>query len=480
MGLERAAAAIGAAIFCAACGSEPAPPPTPIGAARTDPAAIHVDGLALRDGRGRQLLFRGMNAKVAGIFDVSFDDGRKPNYVFESFDANAAARFEQLGFDALRLPISWSALEPKPLAYAPAFFAALDATLDLARAHHFAVILDMHQDGYSKEIGEDGAPLWAITPPPTKLLEGPSDDSRRTSAEVLTAGFNFFDDLPASDGRSLQDAFIAAVVKLAEHVRGRPEVLGFEAFNEPVVLSQPKLDAFHTKLADAIHRVDRDAPILFEPIATRNQNDRALIPNAPWGAGPGVYAPHVYTGWFSIPSQNGWESEDPKLLEPSMSLADGEAKAWKTPLFVTEFGCDQSIARGPKWLAAELDLQDRFLASSTAWVWEEKGTWGAVDADRKERIETLRVLARPYPRAVAGDLLAIERPDPNGLRVRYRASATTAALENELAIPDDFFADYTLTCDGAPVTKTKSAGRATFLCPGGPGEHVIVMSGTPR
>ncbi len=138
------------------------PPAAPSGSPRTDPAAVHVEGRVFRDGRGRQLLFRGYNAKVAGIFDVSFDDGRKPNYLFESFDEAAAKRFEELGFDALRLPMSWSALEPKPKTYASSFFTALDAVLDLAKAHHFQVVLDFHQDGYSKEIGEDGAPLWAI------------------------------------------------------------------------------------------------------------------------------------------------------------------------------------------------------------------------------------------------------------------------------------------------------------------------------
>lgn len=466
-------------VVLAACASDPVGS-GPTGTPRTDPDAVHVDGRVFRDGLGRQLIFRGFNAKVDGIFDVSFGDGRKPNYVFESFDEAAATRFEQLGLSALRLPIDWSALEPTPRTYASAFFAKLDAVLAMAKAHHFKVLLDMHQDAYSKEIGEDGAPLWAIVPPPAKLLEGPSDDSRRTSSEVLTAGFNFFDDLPVADGRTLQEAFVAAASAIALHVRGRPEVLAYEAFNEPVVLSQPKLDAFHRRFADAIHAIDRDAPIFFEPVATRNQNDRAVVTNEPWTAGPGVYAPHVYTGWFSIPSQNGWESEDPAVLESSMLLAEAEAKAWQTPLFVTELGCDQSIARGPKWLAAELDLQDRLLASSTMWVWEEKGSWGAVDADRKERPETLRVAARPYPRAVAGDLLAIEHPNPATLRVRFRATAKTNGVPHEVSAADDLFADYKVFCDGAEVTATKSPGRATFVCGKDAAEHVFELRGTLR
>jgi len=45
---------------------------------------VHVEGAAFRDGQGRQLLFRGYNTKVDGIFDVTFEDGRAPNYTFLS------------------------------------------------------------------------------------------------------------------------------------------------------------------------------------------------------------------------------------------------------------------------------------------------------------------------------------------------------------------------------------------------------------
>ncbi len=267
---------------------------------RTDPAAVHVAGQIFRDGQGRQLLFRGYNAKVNGIFDAQFSDGRAPNETFPDFDEASAAKFEELGFDAMRLTINWSALEPTPLHYSDAFFAKVDAVLDMAHRHHFYVILDMHQDAYSKEIGEDGAPLWAITPTPapSQILAGPSDDSRRTSDIVLEAGFNFFANAQASDGRALQDAFIAAVSVLAKRYSLDPAVIGFEAFNEPVVLSQDELDAFHARFADAVHVIDRDAPILFEPIATRNQFDRALSPSSPFTHGPGVYAVHIYTGIF--------------------------------------------------------------------------------------------------------------------------------------------------------------------------------------
>ncbi len=467
------------AIAAAGCGSQdPADPAFP--RARTAPDAVHVEGRTFRDGQGRQLLFRGDNAKFAPLFDVVFADGRTPTEAFPEFAEADAARYEELGLDVMRLPVSWSALEPEPKQYSAAFFDKLDQVLALAAAHHFYVFIDMHQDAYSKEIGEDGAPLWAIVPAPTELLSGPYDDARRTSDQVLAAGFSFFDNAPATDGRPLQDAFVAAVQQIVKHVVGNPVVLGYEAFNEPVVLSPDKLDQFHQRFADGVHAIDKDAPVLFEPLATRNQADAARLPAEPWSNGPGAYAPHIYTAWFSRPDQNNWASEDPAALEPSMLAADAEAAAWGTPLFITEFGCDQSIDRGPKWIAAELDLQDRLLASSTAWIWAENGSWGLRDAGDQERPASAKTIARPYPRAVAGDLISIEHPDAGHLLVRYRATLATRGLPNEVSVSAAAVTNIQILCDGAPVDVQAATGRASFVCPvTDDGEHTFEVVGTP-
>ncbi len=476
MSSSRLALALALLSSVSGCSGDPRPSTPGAAARRTAPEAVRVEGRRFRDGLGRELLFRGYNAKVTPLFDVTFDDGRRPTQVFPEFTAADAQRYEQLGFSALRLPINWSGLEPQPQQYREAFFEKLAEVLTLAAAHHFYVIIDFHQDAYSKEIGEDGAPLWAIVPPPEQLLEGPYDDARRLSGQVLSAGFSFFDNAPATDGRPLQEAFVAAAQRVAERVVGHPWVLGFEAFNEPVVLSTDQLDAFHQRFAEGVHAVDRDAPIFFEPPGTRNQADRARQPEAPWAYGPGVYAPHIYTAWFSRPSQDNWASEDPAVLENSMLLADAEAAAWGTPLFITEFGCDQTVERGPRWLAAELDLQDRLLASSTAWIWAEAGSWGLHDGAHQERSATARVMARMVPRAIAGDLLAIERPTPAQLRVRYRA--LTQPLEHEVSVADDFYSAVTVRCDDTPVEYVRHPGRITFRCPAADGrEHWLTVQG---
>ena len=449
-------------------------------ATRTDPAAVHVVGTVFRDGQGRQLLFRGYNAKVTTVFDVTFSDGRVPEETFPDLSETEVSRIEQLGWNVIRLPVSWSGLEPHPQQYAQAFLTKLDAVLAMAKQHHFYVLIDMHQDAYSKEIGEDGEPLWAIVPPPTMLLQGPYSDSRRTTGQVLQAGYSFFANANATDGRALQDAYAAAVQQIVRHVVGNPVVLGYEAFNEPVLLHLDELHAFHEKLADAVHAIDADAPLLFEPVATRNQFDVAEIPAQPWSHGPASYAVHIYTCWFSSCTPSNWSTEDPSALAPSMAHADQERAGWGTPLFVTEFGCDQTLVQGPAWMSAELDLQDQYVVSSTAWEFSGLGSWGFHDDSGNERPATTFVMARMFPRAVAGTIVKIERPKAGDMVVTYTANAKTRGLPHEVSLSSAYITNAKVLCDGATVAFTQDVGRATFVCPvNDEGQHTFEVVGTP-
>jgi endoglycosylceramidase len=477
-GSVATAGALAAIVLAApSCSSSSAPAPSSAtGVLRTDPDAVHVVGSTFRDGRGRQLLFRGYNSKTNGIFDATFTDGRTPNEVFPDFDEWGATRFEELGFSVMRLPMNWSAIEPQPLQYSETFFDKVAAVLAFAHEHHFYVIMDMHQDAYSKEIGEDGQPLWAIVPPPTMILQGPSDDSRRESGQVLAAGFSFFANANATDGRPLQQAYITAVQQVVKRFVGDSAILGWEAFNEPVILKQSQLDSFHEAFADGVHAIDADAPVLFEPVGTRNESDSAQVPDAPWSHGPGAYAVHIYTGQFSIPDQMGWASEDPNVLAPSMSHAVLEAAGWATPMFVTEFGCDVSQERGSLWLQAELDLQDQYLASSTVWAWEP-GDWGFRVQGTQERPQVTHTVSRMYPRAVSGDLVAIQRKAPSDMVVQYNQTAATLGQENEVSVSADYVVGVSILCDGKPVPFAPATGRATFVCPGSVGPHTFEVIG---
>ena len=75
---------------------------------------FHLDDGVLLNQQDQQVLLRGFNARVHGIFDVYFDDGREELATIPTFTGADCQFFsEQMGLNVLRLPINWSGIEPE-------------------------------------------------------------------------------------------------------------------------------------------------------------------------------------------------------------------------------------------------------------------------------------------------------------------------------------------------------------------------------
>lgn len=422
-----------------------------------DPGGIsEIDGV-FRDGLGRQVVLRGVNARVDGVFDVDFDDGRTALETIPPFGAEDC-RFlaDELGFNLVRLPVNWSGIEPErdqiDDAYVDAVFAVVDDCYDAG----VYTLIDVHQDAYGKDIGEDGAPLWAIVPPPTELLEGPLEDlqERRLSAQVRDAFASLYAD---EEGLHSEYADVGRV--LAERMAAHPGAVGLELHNEPVPLGdQPGLDALHAAIADAARLADPDGLIVFEPDATRNLLDEMDVD----GAFPfenTAYGPHLYTGVFT---GNPGSAAD---VQASVDGMVREADAHGAALFIGEFGADVSTDEGMRWLGDALDAMDTANASWAYWVYEEWGQdqWGLYDSVDEERTElrshVVSALARPYPQAVDGDLVSMVWDAPV-LRVQIADAGRGEHVVGGVV------GDAVVTCDGNVVDHVAEPGRVTFECAG--------------
>src|SRR5262245_31435045 len=167
-------------------------------AAGIDGRRLQVADGRLVDHRGREVTLRGVNARAEGVFDVTFDDGRLPLEAIPRFDAGDAERMAALGFDFLRLPINWSALEPERGRYAKAYLDRISDVVAVCARHDILVLLDFHQDAFSKEIGQDGAPRWVLDlllgPNGYPYVGGPLEDldARRLAPHTIEA-FRRFD-----------------------------------------------------------------------------------------------------------------------------------------------------------------------------------------------------------------------------------------------------------------------------------------------
>ncbi len=439
----------------AACGAD---------AHKTTPLAS--DGTHLRDDRGRIALLRGVNARVAGVFDVAFADGRTALETIPPLTAADCRRMRELGLDLLRLPINWSAIEPAQGSFDEAYLDRVDAAVSCAGDAGMVVLIDLHQDAYSKEIGEDGAPLWAIQPAPSQLLQGPLTDldQRRLSTQVQAAFTTFFD--PA-DAAGLQAAFFAMLDHVAARWADAPAVAGFELYNEPTV-DDTDVAAFSAAAAAHVRAAAPDKLVMFEPSAVRNLLDAAPKPDHRFAVRDAVYAPHIYTYvFYSDPTR--LQRLVPADLEPSVAAARDEATAWHTPLLVGEYGIGPTAPNADLWMATEAQLHDRYLASDAFWLWKEQsqGSWGVYDHDAAtdawiERPQVVHWLSRTHAARIAGTVVANEYdPATGALTLTTHGSSTPHAIY----VPT---ATFSIACNGAALEATRdpATGLVEVACDG--------------
>ena len=446
----------------------------------TPASALDGRRIRVRDGRlfdeyRREITLRGVNARVPVVFDVTFDDGRLPIEDIPQFDPADCQRMRDLGFNLLRLPISWSGLEPQPGAYSTTYLDAVQGTVDACWASGILTLIDFHQDAFSKEIGQDGAPRWVLDRilgvGNYPYLGGPVDaaelQTRRFAPYGIAAWQKWF-----ANEQNIWDDFAAAAQVVAKRFRRHPGVLGYEIMNEPLAAvaanGQVQLEALHTKIARAIRKVDHRHLVVFEPDTIRNILNTAPLPPAPFPVRGTMYAPHIYTGVFDA---TDFTTGNVALLEPSMQHAAQEAAAWGSALLIGEYGIDPNHPFADLWIRAQLDLQDRYRASSTFWLWEEisSGQWGLWTGESgssgSERAARQYAISRTFARAVPGDVLEHDfDADTNTLRLTYRVRN---GAEVEIFLPEARYpTGFSAFCNGAIVDAPRdpATGTVSFPC----------------
>ncbi len=147
----------------------------------------------------------------------------------------------------------WSQLEPTAGNYSSTYLNRVAQVVGWARQQGIYVILDMHQDQYSRYIlpatktaapsgctpsgGSDGAPSWAVLADakPGCAMYGIDELNPAESAAFANFWQNASVDGPQGQapGTGLQDHYIGALAALARRFEGTPAVLGYELMNEP-------------------------------------------------------------------------------------------------------------------------------------------------------------------------------------------------------------------------------------------------------
>ena len=358
------------------------------------------------DSTGRVVLLRGFNDDA-----LLQTGGAPPPPALTGADA---ALIEAEGFDVVRLPISWSRLEPTRGQFSAGYLKQIVAVVNLCAQHHLYVVLDMHTEDFGVGFGGSGAPRWLSVPGvPDLTIPILSSAWQRHLSPAVNAALTFFWLYP-----NWQKLYWQAWTKVAAQFRGDSAVAGYDLYNEPHPFPVPPaifethlLWPFYATGIRDLAKVDPNHLFIVEgdlfgglPTAVRPLAARDL-----------VYSTHLYSGSILPPSFTG----NRRPLEAELAQALGEARQLPAAYWAGELGIDHNRSDAVPWAQAELALANRSLTGWAWWQWNDPSGWGVRQGSGPPDTTWLQVLAQPFVRSWPGALS----------RLQYQPSTRTLSAQ---------------------------------------------------
>ncbi|BCJ76607.1 hypothetical protein CS0771_61510 [Catellatospora sp. IY07-71] len=438
------------------------------------------------DVTGRQVILRGVN--VNQLIDYHLRDPAIPATA-PLTDADFAD-ISALGFNVVRLGMSWSRLEPRRGEFDQGYLGQIRAAVASAKAHGVYVVLDMHQDAWGNALarpdeqcgggttpttGWDGAPAWATITDGTLHCQFLARD---LAPAVATAYTSFYTD---RDG--IQTELVRAWAFVAQAFANEPAVAGYDLLNEPGIGANPPISSglllgrYYDAAITAIRAAERAGQgfphlVFFEPSVLWSGLAFDVTPP------PGftddrllVFAPHPYSESISMDQGFGLTIA---TIERNLTVSSRAAAAYGAALWPGEWGWFGDPAVDGAKVARFGAAQDRRGLGGAFWVWKQgcgspetgpdaktSGNLAKVDCVTGAPIAPpdgfARPLTRAYPKAFPGRLDTLAAAD-GGLTFGATAAADGASCRLDIWVPGD----------AQPVLKTENVSdAATLRVPGG-------------
>jgi endoglycosylceramidase len=413
-------------------------------------SAVNGPRPGIYDDNGRQILLRGVNFNHLGdYFETHSTLPTVAELGPDDWDDAAA-----LGHNVIRLVTTWSAWQPERGAFDTAYLERVKAAVAEANARGMYVVIDMHQDAWSKFVftpvdevcpegtghqrGWDGAPAWAtFTDGEPTCTPGGREDS----PAVIRAWDSFY-----ANREGIRQELAWVWGEVAREFAHESGVAGFDLINEPGTSSDllgtmRGITTFYREASAAIRAAESEVGarghiVFFEP----------SVHGAPPLFGlrleNSVFAPHNY--FESI--VHGPEG----LLDFSFWLYNLLGKIYATALWIGEYNSFSDPATNEEWTRRFAALEDGFLFDGGAWwQWEQEcgdphnaqypptPAWLEQQQERcgEARFEVSTCLGRAYPRATPGKLTAVSA-EPCG-ETLFVAGQTDADGVAELWFPTE-------------------------------------------
>ncbi|MFF5228982.1 cellulase family glycosylhydrolase [Dactylosporangium sp. NPDC000521] len=403
------------------------------------------------DVTGRQVILRGVN--VNQLIDYYLRDPAVP--ATQPLTDGDFAQMAAMGFNVIRLGMSWSLLEPERGRFDESYLREIQAAVAAAKAHGIYTVLDMHQDAWGNALarpsercggattpttGWDGAPAWATITDGTAHCQFLARD---LAPAVATAFGNLY-----SDRDGIQTELVRTWAFVARAFAGEPAVAGYDLLNEPGIGPNPPtssgllLGRFYDAAITAIRAAENSAGgfahiAFFQPSVLWSGLGFDVTPPPGFTADRQlVFAPHPYSESISMDQSLGLTIAS---IERNLTVSARAAAAYGAALWPGEWGWFGDPAADGAKVRRFAAAQDRLGIGGAFWVWRQgcgspetgadaatSGNLVAVDcrtgASTPPPAPFAEPLARAYARVLPGRLESLTA-GAHGTDLRITATA---------------------------------------------------------
>ncbi len=429
----------------------------------------------LTDAQGRALQLRGFNIKTRDPLADASDD--------------LLAAGQQRGFNLLRLSIYWDQFEPAQGQYDQTYLDAVQTVLDRAAAHGIYVVLDFHQDVFGAKFGDHGVPLWATHDDGLAFTKHDVWLLNYLEPAVQAAWDHLYED------PDLRQAQADAWTTVAKRFQGAPALIGYDLLNEPfgkvtgtesiadaaTRVQKNQLTPMYQRLTDAIHAVDPDHWVLFEPpnvaslgvpVALGQINGTKLI-----------YYPHFYdaaieTATYAAGGQV--DGFDPAFFVGYEKAIKDYPAQFRYPTLFGEWGIAHPERPGmDAFVAQSLALMDRLGSGWTVFNWCRGDGYCPLDAAGHDR-PAIGQIVQPYASAIAGSPISFGF-DPVSRVLRVSFTDDDATGTTDIAIPPSTYPEgwkaSAADAEGSWSSTFDSATNIVHIAtPRTRGDHVVCVA----
>jgi len=264
------------------------------------------------------------------------------------------------------------------------------------------VMLDLHQDLYSRKFTGNGFPDWTLPKKEYPFIPEKIWYKNYLKKAVRKSYEHFWKSM------YLKKCYTDMVKFVSDSFESVPNVIGLDVMNEPFPIlprffffEQTSLADFYQDIKFSLIGVYKRVPLFFEPgIWTSTGIPSLLIENEErtWNG----YIPHYFPPFCH--NKGTYKKFDAFLMKIGLKLRARETQKIGSPYITGEFGMGVDVKNRFEGIKNFLDLADKYHMS---WMWwafdkEEDSTQGLLDSEGNPNA-VMKALSRPYPQKIAGE-----------------------------------------------------------------------------